>query len=60
MTPRLHHHLVHDHGREDRELDGLPLAGVHRLEHLEHEMGLLDLRHRHVSGRARRGRRPEL
>jgi hypothetical protein len=60
MSPRLHDHLRHDHGRQERELDGLPLAAVHRLEHLEDDMGLLQLRHRHLTGSARRRRRPAL
>lgn len=41
-------HLVADHGRERRELERLPAAAVHRFEHLEHALGLIELRHGHA------------
>jgi hypothetical protein len=47
MSTRLRDHLVEEHGRDRRDLDGLPLAGVHRLEHVEAEMGLVHLHHVH-------------
>jgi hypothetical protein len=43
----LHDHLVASHGRDGTELDGRPLVAVHRFEHVEAEMGLLALGHRH-------------
>jgi hypothetical protein len=43
----LHDHLLRDHGRTGREIDGLPLADLHRFEHVEQAMGLNDLSHRH-------------
>ena len=43
----LHHHLLHDHGRTEEELAVLPLADLHRFEHLEHELGLNELSHHH-------------
>lgn len=43
----LREHLERQHGRQSRELDGLPLDAVHRFEHLEQEMGLIELAHRH-------------
>ena len=62
MGTRLRDHLVSEHGREFRDLAGLPLAGVHRLEHVEDELGLLHLHHGHARASARRRprRRPEL
>jgi hypothetical protein len=50
MSSRLHDHLVHEHGRSGREIDGLPLADLHRFEHVEQALGLITLAHRH--GRA--------
>ncbi|WP_222267270.1 hypothetical protein [Modestobacter marinus] len=47
QTSGLHDHLLHDHGHTEGELEGLPLADLHRLEHVEHEMGLHHLSHRH-------------
>jgi hypothetical protein len=44
---RLHDHLVRDHGRTGRELDGLPLADLHRFEHVEQAMGMNSLSHQH-------------
>jgi hypothetical protein len=50
MASRLRNHLLREHGRAGWELHGLPLADLHRLEHLEQEMGLIGLTHRHVVG----------
>ena len=47
LSSRLHHHLLHEHGRDGREIDGLPLADLHHFEHVEQAMGLNDLRHQH-------------
>ena len=47
MSTPLHRHLLHDHGREPRELEGIPLGAVHRLEHVEDDLGLIELRHAH-------------
>jgi hypothetical protein len=60
MSTRLRDHLLSEHGRELRDLDGLPLAGVHRLEQVEDELGLLQLDHGHAHASARRRRRPGL
>jgi hypothetical protein len=67
MSTRLRDHLVGEHGRDRHELDGLPLTGLHRLEHVEAEMGLVHLHHAHrargtVPASARRSgrRRPDL
>jgi hypothetical protein len=43
----LHEHLIRDHGRTGPEIDGLSLADLHHFEHLEQELGLIDLGHRH-------------
>jgi hypothetical protein len=43
----LRDHLIHDHGRTEQELDGLPLAELHHFEHVEQGMGLNDLGHHH-------------
>jgi hypothetical protein len=43
----LHDHMVREHGRTGRELDGLPLADLHHFEHVEQAMGLTDLSHHH-------------
>jgi hypothetical protein len=43
----LHDHLVSCHGRTGSDLDGLPLVAVHRFEHVEAELGLVELAHRH-------------
>jgi hypothetical protein len=58
MSPGLHDHLIHDHliydhlihdhGRDRQEIERLPLAAIHRFEHLEQAMGLLDLDHAHA------------
>lgn len=45
----LRDHLLRDHGRAGREIDGLPLADLHRFEHVEQAMGLNDLSHRHLA-----------
>ena len=41
-------HLIHDHGRAGHEIAGIPLAHLHELEHLEDNLGLLDLQHQHA------------
>jgi hypothetical protein len=46
-SSRLHDHMVRDHGRSGREINGLPLADLHRFEHVEQAMGLNDLGHQH-------------
>jgi hypothetical protein len=46
---RLREHLLRDHGRTAQEIDGLPLADLHRFEHVEQEMGLNDLSHRYLA-----------
>ena len=43
----LYEHMLRDHGRTGRETDGLPLAELHRFEHVEQAMGLTDLSHHH-------------
>jgi hypothetical protein len=48
-SSRLRDHLLRDHGRAGREIDGLPLADLHRFEHVEQAMGLNDLSHRHLA-----------
>jgi hypothetical protein len=54
----LRDHLLHDHGRTGREIDGLPLAHLHRFEHVEQAMGLNDLHHRHSADGAPHLRAP--
>ena len=44
---QLHDHMLHEHGRPGREINGLPLADLHHFEHVEQEMGLNDLGHHH-------------
>jgi hypothetical protein len=39
--------MLREHGRTGPELDGLPLADLHRFEHVEQAMGLTDLSHHH-------------
>jgi hypothetical protein len=57
----VHSHLVHEHCRAWRDIDGLPLDEVHRFEHVEQALGLLHLDHWHGrDGVMRRGRRPDL
>ncbi len=46
-SSRLHDHMLHEHGRPGREINGLPLADLHHFEHVEQAMGLNDLRHQH-------------
>jgi hypothetical protein len=46
LAAPLRRHLVHDHGRLPLEL-GEALDAVHRLEHLDAELGLLALDHSH-------------
>ena len=46
-SSRLHDHMLHEHGRTGREINGLPLADLHRFEHVEQAMGLNDLSHQH-------------
>ena len=47
MTSTHLHHMLHHHGRTRRDLDGLPLAVLHRLEHVEQVLDLIALDHRH-------------
>jgi hypothetical protein len=53
-SSHLRDHLLRDHGRSAREIDGLSLTDLHRFEHVEQAMGLNDLSHQHaaVVGRA--------
>ena len=46
-SDRLRDHLLRDHGRARREIDGLPVTDLHRFEHVEQAMGLNDLNHQH-------------
>jgi hypothetical protein len=46
----LREHLIRDHGRTAQEIDGLPLADLHRFEHVEQAMGLNDISHHHPAG----------
>ena len=46
-STQLHDHMIRHHGRTERELIGLPLAELHRFEHVEQSMGLNDLDHQH-------------
>jgi hypothetical protein len=41
--------LIRDHGRSPSELGAAPLNHVHRLEHLDDELGLLTLDHVHAA-----------
>jgi hypothetical protein len=52
----LRDHLIRDHGRSGREIDGLPLEDLHRFEHVEQVMGLNDLSHWHSADGATHGR----
>jgi hypothetical protein len=55
---RLRSHLLREHGRTGRDIAGLPLAHLHRFEHVELAMGLISLRHRHsANGPSQGGRR---
>jgi hypothetical protein len=45
---RLLDHLIREHGRTARELEGLDLEHLHRFEHVEQELGLIELGHRHA------------
>jgi hypothetical protein len=45
----IHEHLIRDHGRTGPEIDGLSLADLHHFEHLEQELGLIDLGHHHAA-----------
>jgi hypothetical protein len=47
QSSRLRDHMLHEHGRTGREINGLPLADLHHFEHVEQEMGLNDLGHHH-------------
>jgi hypothetical protein len=49
-TTPLRTHLLCEHARIGREIDGLPLGDLHRFEHVEQAMGLISLAHRHVAG----------
>jgi hypothetical protein len=44
---RIRDHLLRDHGRTGREIDGMALADLHRFEHVEQAMGLNGLGHQH-------------
>ena len=44
---RLRGHLVHDHQRSALELGEVALQAIHRLEHIDDELGLLTLDHEH-------------
>ncbi|WP_369133892.1 hypothetical protein [Modestobacter sp. I12A-02662] len=44
----LRDHLIREHGRTERELVGLDLEDLHRFEHVEQELGLIELGHRHA------------
>jgi hypothetical protein len=46
-SSRLVDHVLREHGRTGRETDGLPLADLHRFEHVEQAMGLIELSHDH-------------
>jgi|tagenome__1003787_1003787.scaffolds.fasta_scaffold20585259_1 hypothetical protein len=48
----LRNHLIREHGRTERELQGMPLEELHRFEHVEQAMGLLELNHRHADALA--------
>jgi hypothetical protein len=51
MTPdQLRAHLLHHHGRCPEEVDRLPADDLHRLEHVEQELGLVLLDHDHTLG----------
>jgi hypothetical protein len=45
---RLRDHLIREHGRTARELEGMDLEDLHRFEHVEQELGLIELGHRHA------------
>jgi hypothetical protein len=47
QSSQLNDHMLRHHGRTERELNGLPLAELHRFEHVEQSMGLNDLGHQH-------------
>lgn len=55
-SSRLHEHLLREHGRTGRDIHGLPLADLHRFEHVEQAMGLNDLSRRHPAAAATRAR----
>jgi hypothetical protein len=40
-------HLMRHHRRSAREIDELPLEALHRFEHVEQTMGLIQLDHVH-------------
>jgi hypothetical protein len=46
-SSRLHDHLLRDHGRTAGEIARLPLTDLHRFEHVEQAMGLLEIGHQH-------------
>jgi hypothetical protein len=46
-SSQLHDHMLRHHGRTERDINGLPLADLHRFEHVEQAMGLNDLGHQH-------------
>jgi hypothetical protein len=48
VTPaELRDHLIHEHGRSPEVVDRVPAGDLHRLEHVEHALGLLVLDHHH-------------
>jgi hypothetical protein len=46
-SSELRDHMLRHHGRTERDINGLPLADLHRFEHVEQAMGLNDLGHQH-------------
>ena len=50
LQARLRGHLVHDHQRSALELGEVALQAIHRLEHIDDELGLLTLDHVHPHG----------
>jgi hypothetical protein len=48
IPTELRMHLLHGHGRTAEEVDRLAAEDLHRLEHVEQEMGLVVLDHHHL------------
>jgi hypothetical protein len=46
-SSRLRDHMLRDHGRTETEVHRLPLADLHRFEHVEQALGLNGLSHQH-------------
>jgi hypothetical protein len=59
-SSRLRTHLLREHGRTEPNIAGLPLAHLHRFEHVEQAMGLISLRHRHSANGPKHRPRPPL